>query len=362
MDAARSYVPSFVIRAGGVELRHGFTADVLSVSLTDTCDRADAFSFTLRDRHPEPGRFAGGGTFQWLDSGTFEEGKEVEIALGYRGNEQQQLLGVVTGISPTFPEGGQPTLTVRGYSLYQKLLVQCEIRPFRERTDSGIAREVATRLGLEARVDDTAAEHPLVSPREGTYAAILQQRATRIGYELVVKGRTLCFERPRYLAAPGPALALEWGRSLKSFTPTLSTYRKVTHVTVRAAQTSQGRDKEPLVGTAAPGDERVKLGRESASQIASRVAGRNEQLADDHLAVSAQEATEVALARLEASSLEFVTGRGSCNGTPELSARTVIELKGLGKQFSGSYYVTSATHTIDSGGYRTDFEVKRNGR
>jgi len=68
--------------------------------------------------------------------------------------------------------------------------------PFRERTDSGIAREIATRLGLEARVDDTAAEHPLVSPGEGTYAAILQQRATRIGYELVVKERTLYFERP----------------------------------------------------------------------------------------------------------------------------------------------------------------------
>jgi len=100
-------------------------------------------------------------------------------------------------------------------------------------------------------------------------------------------------------------------------------------VTVRASQTSQGRDKEPLweaprrgrTGQAGPGEH---------LQIAARLAGKNELLADDHLAASAQEATEVALARLEASSLEFVTGRGSCNGMPELAARTVIELKGLG--------------------------------
>jgi hypothetical protein len=43
-------------------------------------------------------------------------------------------------------------------------------------------------------------------------------------------------------------------------------------------------------------------------------------------------------------------------------ARTVIELKGLGQRFSGIYYVTSATHTINAGGYRTTFVAKRNGR
>ncbi len=68
----------------------------------------------------------------------------------------------------------------------------------------------------------------------------------------------------------------------------------------------------------------------------------------------------MALAQLEARSLGFITGRGSVIGNPELRARMVIELKGLGKRFSGKYYVTSATHTIDAGGYRTDFEVKRN--
>jgi hypothetical protein len=34
-------------------------------------------------------------------------------------------------------------------------------------------------------------------------------------------------------------------------------------------------------------------------------------------------------------------------------------LEGLGQQFGGLYRVTSATHNIDGGGYRTSFEVRK---
>lgn len=362
MPAVREYVPSFVITVGGVELRHGFSVDVLSVSLTDGCSQADTFSFTVKERHAEPGRFPAGGTLNWLDSGTLEEKKEVAIELGYLGNMAQRFLGVITTITPTFPESGVPTVAVRGQSLYDRLLKQCDTKPFRKKTDSGIAGEIATLLGLSSTVDDTVAEHPLVSSGSGTYASILQERAGRIGFELTVKERTLYFQKPRYLVDKGAQLTLEWGRTLKSFSPTLSTYRKVTHVKVRASQTTNGRGKDPVADSVGPGEERARLGSRTASEIAMELSGKNEILAEDHLAVSQQEAREVALAKLEASSLEFITGRGSCNGNPALKARTVIELKGLGARFSGNYYVTSVTHTIDSSGYRCDFEVKRNGR
>jgi len=37
----------------------------------------------------------------------------------------------------------------------------------------------------------------------------------------------------------------------------------------------------------------------------------------------------------------------------------VLQLEGVGEQFGGLYRVTSATHTIDSSGYRTNFEVRK---
>ena len=70
----------------------------------------------------------------------------------------------------------------------------------------------------------------------------------------------------------------------------------------------------------------------------------------------------MSLGQLERQAMSYITGRGSCNGNPDLMARMVIELKGLGRRFSGKYYITSATHTISTSGYRTDFEVKRNAR
>lgn len=56
---------------------------------------------------------------------------------------------------------------------------------------------------------------------------------------------------------------------------------------------------------------------------------------------------------------ERLTGSGSTIGDPRIRAGTVLRLEGLGEQFGGLYRVTSATHAIDSGGYRTNFEVRK---
>jgi phage protein D len=362
MAVTSGYVPDYKISVGGEDLRLGFNADILSLSVTDNCNSADSFTFSLRERHPESGRFAGGAKLKWFDSGTFREGGEVSIELGFRGAKMQTFKGVVTSVSLSFPETGTPTLTVQGRSLYDRLLNQCETLSFENKTDSDMAKKIAVTRKLGAKVQATSTKYPLVSSGNDTYAAFLQKRAERIGYELVVKDDTLYFELPAYLTGAGPELTLEWGVNLKSFTPTLSTYRKVTHVKVRAAQTSLGRGKEPIEGTADPGGERGKLGEKSASEIAEEINGKNEQVVDDHLATTQEEAELLAKAKLEASSIEFITGRGACDGNPKLKARTVVAIKGVGETFSGNYYVTSATHSIDGSGYRTTFEVKRNGR
>jgi hypothetical protein len=37
----------------------------------------------------------------------------------------------------------------------------------------------------------------------------------------------------------------------------------------------------------------------------------------------------------------------------------MVRIEGLGPDFSGDYRITSATHSIDTGGYRTSFEARR---
>ncbi len=351
-----TYAPSFAILLEGTELRHGVTVDVLSLSVTETFNQADSFSFSVRDRHPESGHFAGGASLRWMDDPVFDQWKEVTIDLGYAGRRRRMMVGEVTSTSPSFPQGGMPTLSVRGRSLYNHLQLGTRRQPFEAATDSGIAEEIAGALGFSSEVDVTTAEHPLISPDGATYDAILRQRAERIGYEFTVKDHTLYFQEPRYLSHPSPVLTLEWGRSLTSFTPTLNVYNLLTKFTVRSAQTSQGGGKEALVGTAEAGDERVKLGTTAASELA-----RPHEVEEEQTDVASQaEANDIALARLEKSSLGLITGSGSAIGSPELEPRAVIALAGLGERFSGDYYVTSVTHSLGGSGYRTTFEVRRN--
>lgn len=362
MDTPEFYAPAFKVVVGGRELAHGVTIDLLSVSVTETVNQADSFNFSVRDRYPEAERlFAGGDRLKWMDSDLFNEGTEVEIHMGYVDDLKLMLRGEITAVNCSFPAGGQPTLQVRGYSLYHRLQRKRIRRPFESVKDSDIAARIARDAGLDIEADDTGVEHPLVSPGGETCASFLLQRARRIGYEVAVKDRTLYFQRPAYFKGLGAALVLEWGKDLISFSPSLNTYNLPTQVTVRGMQTAQGRGKEPLVGTASAGDEEVAMGDETGTQVA-RAFGENNLLVEDHSITSAEEAGQMARARLEEASLGFITGRGSCVGRPDLMARTVIELKGLGRRFSGKYYVTSTTHTMGSRGYRTDFEVKRNAR
>ena len=50
---------------------------------------------------------------------------------------------------------------------------------------------------------------------------------------------------------------------------------------------------------------------------------------------------------------------GSCVGIPGLAAGQYIEIRGVGKRFSGTYRVRKVTHRIDGSGFRTDFSISR---
>jgi len=54
-----------------------------------------------------------------------------------------------------------------------------------------------------------------------------------------------------------------------------------------------------------------------------------------------------------------LTATGSTVGDPRIQAGTVLQIEGVGRQFGGLYRVIQATHTVDSGGYRTSFEARK---
>jgi phage protein D len=58
--------------------------------------------------------------------------------------------------------------------------------------------------------------------------------------------------------------------------------------------------------------------------------------------------------------LRQVEATAATIGIPSLKAKTNVEIKGVGRKFSGVYYCNSVRHTIGSSGYSCELKLKRN--
>jgi phage protein D len=56
---------------------------------------------------------------------------------------------------------------------------------------------------------------------------------------------------------------------------------------------------------------------------------------------------------------QLVEATGTTVGLPDLRAGQKVKIIGLGKRFSGTYFVIKTTHTINDSGYVTKFTARR---
>ena len=285
----------------------------------------------------------------------FDVGKDVEIYMGYEGELQPMMLGEITAINPSFPQSGAPTLTVSGYDKSHRMRTNSPTpRSFKYVNASLMA--MSHRDREQARADRGSGRRPVHESiqQNGSDWALLQELADRNYFQVFVHWDKLYFRFPR----PQLEMAvLEWGKNLISFSPRLSLsgqhgIQVVRSYNYKLAQTivsvlpalAVASDFEDLIerlGSAAV-DQLVELGRSVL---------RGEQVSD-HL-----EGAALAKSILQQLLEGLYEGSGSCIGMPQLRAGDMIEIRGVGKRFSGKYRLRRVTHTIDDSGYRTTFEV-----
>lgn len=58
--------------------------------------------------------------------------------------------------------------------------------------------------------------------------------------------------------------------------------------------------------------------------------------------------------------LGHVTAEATTIGLPSLRAKQNIEMRGVGRKFSGVYYVEAVRHRINGGGYSCELTLRRN--
>lgn len=350
-DGTEQLVPGFRVRVDGKDLPPATASEVSAVLVCQDV-RAPGM-FELRMINYDLARLK----VTWSDDELFAEGREVEILMGYAGKLASVMKGEVTGLEPEFHAGEVPMLTVRGHDRGHRLLRGRKTRSFTQVKDSDIASQVAREAGLTAETEDTQVTLEHVLQHNQTDWEFLKGRAVRLGFEVVVDGKTLKF-RPHQNDG-SEVLTLARDEDMLEFRPRLSTLGLVGEVVV---QGWSPKEKEAITGKASAGDEGTTMGGKKGGLKAVDAAfDAAVGILVDQPVLSQAEADQIARGRLREMALAYVTGDGVAKGRAALSAGTVVKIDGYGKRFSGLYYLASVTHTYSPRrGYRTAFTVRRN--
>ena len=351
------YAPAFNVVIGRASVVEDLHLEVTSVRVDNVLDAADQFSFVINNGFDVSKR-----EFIDINGKTLPEyfalGSPVQIHMGYGDRKKLDLMlsGIVTELSTSFPSSGLPQLTVSGFDHSYCLTKGSASKTWPpNKKDSDAVREIATDYNLDPKVEDTKVPLPSIERSQESAARFVARLAERNGFEFFVTQKELFFRKPAN--DKKGVIELEWGRGLLSFSPEIKLSEQVTQVEVHGWNIQT---KQPIVGRARSGDEPGRdASRSSGAQHLERVCGRAPgTLRVREPVFSQQEADRRAQAILKRRAEGFVGGRGESIGIPELQPNVNIALDGLGAFFATTFYVQQTTHTVDSSGYRTSFEVK----
>jgi phage protein D len=355
------YAPDYKIEVENQEVDPESKGDVLDLKVTMDLENLTHFDITVNnwdDRHL---------TFKYSDTTTFDLGNRVHVQMGYAGGLLSMVQGLITSLTPSFPDSGSPTLAISGQDRMVKLKDRKprdgEQKKFVNLTDSEIVQRIAARNSLVPKVQATTPPHDIVVQKNQTDLAFLKERAKRIDYDCFIGVDPDSGQDALYFQSPTDArdgksvrvYVFEWGTSLIKFSPTISLNRQVGKVTVKSWDPAT---KSLFQYVASSSDLPTSTsGENGPSAISARFQDR-EDIVVDQPVTSQQEAKDLAIALLRERAYSYITANGQVIGIPDLRPGDNIEVQGVGKRFSGQYYVTKVEHTLNNSGYMTTFDVR----
>jgi phage protein D len=375
LPATGYYAPDYKLIVENQEIDPESKGDVLELKVTMDLENLTHFDLTVNNWDDK--RL----TFKYSDTTTFDLGNTVQVQMGYvpapgapkppgnvyAGGLIPMVHGLITSMTPRFPESGPPTLVIGGEDRMVKLKDRKprdgEQKKFVNMTDSEIVQVIAARNSLGCKAQATTEKHDIVIQKNQDDAAFLMERAKRIDFDCFVDVDPDTGFDALYFQSPTDArdgstvrvYVFEWGKSLINFSPALTLNRQVGKVTVKGWDPNT---KSIIKYTAGPGDLPTSGGGDNGpSAIQTRFQDR-EDIVVDQPVTSQQEAQALATALLRERAYNYLTASGQVIGLPDLRPGDNIDVQGLGTRFSGQYYVTKVEHTLGSSGYLTSFEVR----
>lgn len=386
--AAMRYAPEFQVWINEESVPAALRASTTSVSYQTGLEGADRVELSIANEN-----------LRWLDHPLLKLDNTLALSMGYAPDPlRQQFVGEIVALSPTFPAGGSPMMTVSAQDLRHRMQRGNKVRWFAipieclgnfPIPDVAVASMVSGENLMEPIVDpigaalsviiggaEAAATFAFGSPdaqqkmirRQGGESDydFLRRLCAENGWEMVMDHQgPLGGRRLHFLSlidsSLTPPVTLRYGQSLIDFTPRISNVGQVAQVAVSfwvsaldlefTVAAGWDWDRSALTLDIIPGYGAPEL-------AVGKDANKNPIMVLNE-PLSSKTAPRVLVSKLLAKLNNRLTGSGRCVGDPRIQASTVVRLEGVGKQFGGLYRVTSATHSIDGGGYQTSFELRK---
>ena len=379
------HVPAFDIEMDDKAKSDRLKWDVIDVSYTDDIDALDSFEFTLADWDPmtfEPvyscpydanGKLKTYSGQSTLSVPLLVPGTALTLSMGYLDGKNQTVVmmrGKVVSMTSSFPAAGVPVAKVRVLNA----LADYVKKPLVGKVKGGVLdvlKNIAGQLGLGFNVDDVPADIRAAHQNQSEPETILtefktvmdvRQLARSIGLsvrlELINKTEVL-----KVAAQADVAYSMGWGKSLLSFTPTISTKPLVAKVTVRV-QDPLGKSaaKQKYEGKATWSDltltQNMAVGAALLNDVIKGL-GATEEIITLPSRLQMRDPFETAKSRLRQFGSELIRGAGQTVGLPLLRAGARVEITGVGSSFTGIYEVTKTTHALGASGYSTSFDARK---
>lgn len=348
------FVPDFLLKIEGKPLDPTSKGDVLSIKLILELEKMTSATIKLNNWDDREIRF------KYSDLKAFFVDSRAQVEVGYVGDMHPLLVGQINSLAPDFPEKGASTLTIgildRMQLLKDRHPAEGEQRQFLKMSDGDIAKKIAERNKLETDIDPGGVVHDEVVQGQLDDAAFLIQRARRNSFDCYIYVDKDGKDRLRF-GAPRRSVEhkLEWGKSLRSFVPTLTLSGQVAKVTVRGWNPDR---KEVVVGSADPADLEEGKGKTGGDQAKNAAGGRQDVVIGASVQTE-EEAKALALKLLQNRVNTFITGKGAVVGRPDIRPGDKVAISNLGSRFSGTYDVTRVEHSLDDKGFTTIFDVRK---
>lgn len=374
------YAPMYRIEIGDEPIPAAMRASVMRINYQDGLEGADRVEVTLANEG-----------LQWLDHPLLEVDRGFKLAIGYAPNPLEEVFfGEITGVNASFPNSGIPTVTIVAHDFLQRLTHGTKDRSFAlslpcigkfPLPDAAIAELVGftnllvpvvdpvgaalsfLTLLIAYAVDPIETKKGIRTQKEQSDFDFLTKLAKENGWEMFIDhskqphGRFLRFQFPA--AHREVEVNLKWGESLIDFTPKISTVGQVGGVSATIWLPSIQIEITVVLSW--------DFDRAAFNlMVFPNLPGLDDFPGVDKTrgvikipTISAVTTPKEILGELLPRLNNRLTASGSVIGDPRIKASKVINFDGLGDQFGGLYRVTSAVHTIDGGGYRTQFDARK---